>query len=159
MFKNFQRPSFYIFRHYVTYWRPKKIRKKIWIFFSIFSSQRGYCRREYLTLSSPFAIFEPSIWRRLVSFPACFTFCITFLTTEKAQLIFVCFPNPVLFLNPVCSHGLVLQVVISSGAVVVLKSSFSISPLRFSESLFGVDVTPICGALAFFRLEVYLDPK
>ena len=35
----------------------KKISKKI-IFFSIFSS-RGFCRREYLTHWSPFAIFEP----------------------------------------------------------------------------------------------------
>ena len=28
MFKNSQQPSFYIFRHYATYRRPKKIRKK-----------------------------------------------------------------------------------------------------------------------------------
>ena len=38
-------------------------------FFSIFSSC-GYCRREYLILWSPFAIFEPWIWRRLGPFPA-----------------------------------------------------------------------------------------
>ena len=29
MFKNSQRPPFYIFRHYATYRRPKKFRKKI----------------------------------------------------------------------------------------------------------------------------------
>ena len=53
-------PPFTFFRHYATYRRPKKIRTKIskTDFFSIFSS-RGYCRREYLTLVSPFGIFEP----------------------------------------------------------------------------------------------------
>ena len=38
----------------------KTIRKKSfkkWIFFNFFS--RGYCRREYLTLWSPFAVFVP----------------------------------------------------------------------------------------------------
>ena len=33
----------------------------------------GYCRREYLTLWSPFTIFEPWIWRRFMPFPACST--------------------------------------------------------------------------------------
>ena len=36
--------------------------------FSIFE----YCKREYLTLGSLFAIFEPWIWRRLGPVPACF---------------------------------------------------------------------------------------
>ena len=31
-----------------------------------------YCKREYLTLGSLFAIFEPWIWRRLGPVPACF---------------------------------------------------------------------------------------
>ena len=44
--------------------------RKNFSFFSIFSS-RGFCRREYLTHWSPFAIFEPLIWRRLGPFPAC----------------------------------------------------------------------------------------
>ena len=35
--------------------------------FSIFE----YCKREYLTLESLFAIFEPWIWRRLGPVPAC----------------------------------------------------------------------------------------
>ena len=38
--------------------------------FSIFE----YCKREYLTLGSLFAIFEPWIWRRLGPVPACFYF-------------------------------------------------------------------------------------
>ena len=33
-----------------------------------------YCKREYLTLGSLFAIFEPWMWRRLGPVPACFTF-------------------------------------------------------------------------------------
>ena len=37
--------------------------------FSIFE----YCKREYLTLGSLFAIFEPWIWRRLGPVPACLT--------------------------------------------------------------------------------------
>ena len=45
MFKNSQRPPFYIFRHYANYRRPKNIRKKnfekkfrkIWDFYQFFS--------------------------------------------------------------------------------------------------------------------------
>ena len=61
MFKVSQSAPFYMFRHYATYRKPKKFEKKFkkfGIFFSNFSSS-GYCRREYLTLWSPFAIFEP----------------------------------------------------------------------------------------------------
>ena len=49
----------------------KKFRQKFQESFKIFSSC-GYRRREYLTLGSPFAIFEPWIWRRLGPVPACF---------------------------------------------------------------------------------------
>ena len=69
--QTFFKVPFYIFRHYLTYRGPKKNFEKRSIFFSIFSSC-GYCRREYLTLWSPFAIFEPLIWRRLGPFPACY---------------------------------------------------------------------------------------
>ena len=31
----------------------------------------GYCRKEYLTLLSPFAIFEPQKWLQFMPFPAC----------------------------------------------------------------------------------------
>ena len=43
------------------------------IFFEIFFRKIfEYCKREYLTLGSLFAIFEPWIWRRLGPVPACF---------------------------------------------------------------------------------------
>ena len=42
--------------------------KKIFEKFSIFD----FCKKEYLTLGSLFAIFEPWIWRRLGPVPACF---------------------------------------------------------------------------------------
>ena len=56
--------------------RDQKIsRKKFKVFgFFINFSSRGYCRREYLTLWSPFAIFEPWIRRRLGPFMACYIF-------------------------------------------------------------------------------------
>ena len=37
MFKNSQRAPFYIFRHYATYWGPKKIEKKLERFLNFFS--------------------------------------------------------------------------------------------------------------------------
>ena len=37
-----------------------------------------YCKREYLTLGSLFAIFEPWIWRRLGPVPACYYFLLFF---------------------------------------------------------------------------------
>ena len=43
-------------------------KKKFFEKFSIFE----YCKREYLTLGSLFAIFEPWIWGRLGPVPACF---------------------------------------------------------------------------------------
>ena len=45
-------------------------RKFFFVKFSIFE----YCKREYLTLGSLFAIFEPWIWRRLGPVPACLLF-------------------------------------------------------------------------------------
>ena len=61
----------------------KKIEKKSDFFLKFAPcSSWGYCRREYLTLLSPFAIFEPWIWRRLGPFPACF-----FKTNEMTDRI------------------------------------------------------------------------
>ena len=56
-------------RHSVHFFEYVIFSKKIFVKLSIFE----YCKREYLTLGSLFAIFEPWIWRRLRPVPACFS--------------------------------------------------------------------------------------
>ena len=66
MLKNLKESPLTVFRHCETLARHSvHFLKK----FSIFE----YCKREYLTLGSLYAIFEPWIWRRLGPVPACFS--------------------------------------------------------------------------------------
>ena len=60
-----QRVPLSVFRHCETLARQSVL------FFEKFSFFE-YCKREYLTLGSLFAIFEPWIWRRLGPVPACY---------------------------------------------------------------------------------------
>ena len=55
-------------RHSVHFFEYVIFRKIFFVKFSIFE----YCKREYLTLGSLFAIFEPWIWRRLGPVAACY---------------------------------------------------------------------------------------
>ena len=55
-------------RHSVHVFECIFFEKFFFVIFSIFE----YCKREYLTLGSLFAIFEPWIWRRRGPVPACF---------------------------------------------------------------------------------------
>ena len=57
----------HFFQHYETPNLPFRLCETFFEKFSIFE----YCKREYLTLVSLFATFEPWIWRRLGSVPAC----------------------------------------------------------------------------------------
>ena len=69
-FKKSQRVPLLHFLTLCDFRRLQKNSKKKIIFFSFFR----YCRRDYLTLRNPFAIFERQIWRRLGPFPACYFF-------------------------------------------------------------------------------------
>ena len=49
------------------------------ILFKIFGGGGDRKVPSFLTLSCPFAIFEPKIWRRLMPFPACFLLYLMFI--------------------------------------------------------------------------------